>query len=172
MNITTSKKGHEPRENGARPPVRLLGFKMKSTLRFVFLATTSASLSSCLCGIFRNEYVPAKKQVHLSDQLVTRVAAANGFSPKPPEHSRTRFAREDVELLYEDGGQVLVLRSSYCPFILFRVDPKPWESRCKEYAGMIEKSFRAIDVPLRELSTDESIARHSNGKPDGGDKRE
>ena len=145
---------------------------MKFAIQFAFLAITIANLASCSCGIFRNTYVADIEQAQLSNRLVTRVAAANGFSRKSPKDGQTCFVRKDVELLYEEIGQVLILRSSYCPFIPFRVDSEPWVSRCKEYAGMIEKSFRAAGVPIRELSTDESIDRNSKREKVGDGTRQ
>lgn len=151
--------------------IRTFAFDMNFALQIAFVAAAVAGLAGCSCGIFRNEYVPATARARMSDRLVTRVAAASGFSPKSPADAQTRFAKKDVELIFEERGQVLVLRSSYCPLVPFRVDPEPWESRCKEDAEMIEKCFRIAGVPLRKLSTDESIARDRKGERVGG-KRE
>jgi hypothetical protein len=94
-------------------------------------------------------------RVEVTDSLVGKVTAANGFTPKSARHSNGLFRKRDVELLYSDQFQTLTIRSSFCPFIPFKMNSRPWEVRCHEYTKQIEDGFKDVGIPLRQLSITE-----------------
>ncbi len=133
---------------------------MKRLLTTFLAVGVLSCLTSCSCGIFRDEYVPVKPQRPLTDEAVKQVAMTNGFSERSAEHGAARFQSRDFELLFKDTNQLLVVRSSLCPLFSIPFDPADWKSRCRTTSSKIAGDFYKIGIPVRSLSTEEQIRRN------------
>lgn len=114
-------------------------------------------LASCSCGVFREEYTPAKNQRRLTYETVKQIATAHGFTGRPNEPGLARFQNAGIELLYNGSSQLVVVRSSLCsPFS----NSKEWQARCESLNDKLTEDFKRVGIPLRKLSTEEQISRN------------
>lgn len=94
-----------------------------------------------------------KCQRPLTDQAVRQVAITNGFSERSAEHGSARFKNNDIDLLYDHAGQLVVVRSSICPLFSIPLDSADWQKRCKTMSVKIAGDFNKSGILVRNLST-------------------
>ena len=133
---------------------------MKRLLTTSLAVGVLSCLTSCSCGIFRDEFVPVKRQKPTTNEAVKQIAMTNGFSERSAEHGVARFQNRDIELLYSDVSQLVVVRSSHCPLFSIPFDPAEWKLRCRTTSSKIAGDFNSIGIPVRNLSTEEQIRRN------------
>ncbi len=133
---------------------------MKGLLITSFALGVFSCLTSCSCGIFRDEFVPMKRLRPLTDQAVRQVAMTNGFSERSAEHGSSRFKNNDIDILYDHSSQLVVVRSSLCPLFSMPLDSADWQTRCKAMSVKIAGDFNKAGIPVCNLSAEEQIKRN------------
>ena len=134
---------------------------MKRRLTTSLAVGVLSCLTSCSCGIFRDGFAPVKRP--MTDDAVKQVAMTNGFSQRSNEHGAARFKNRDINLLYNNTNQLVVVRSSLCPLFSIPRYSAEWQSRCKTMSSKIAGDFHEFGVPVRKLSSEEQIKRNQGG---------
>lgn len=130
---------------------------MKKAFQFLTIFGIGSFLASCSCGIFREEFVPESKRSKLTEATTKQVAIKNGFSERTGENGYARYRNKDIEFLYHDCTQVVVVRSSLCPLFSMPLAPAEWQSRCESMSTNIMGSFKDLGISMRKLSPREQI---------------
>jgi hypothetical protein len=130
---------------------------MKRLFEILMVIGVITCITSCSCGIYRDEFVPVSNKKPLTEETAKQVAMRNGFSERTMENGATRFQNEDIEILYQDSKQLLVVRSSICPFFAMPSNSDEWQSRCELISSKIAGGFQGMGVPVRKLTSQERI---------------
>jgi hypothetical protein len=93
----------------------------------------------------------------MTNEAVKQVAMTNGFSERSNEHGAALFQNRDIELIYNDANQLVVVRSSLCPLFSIPFDSAEWQLRCKTMSSKIAGDFDKLGMPVRKLSSEEQI---------------
>ena len=137
---------------------------MKNLITICLITVSLLFLTSCSCAIYREEFTPLKGRGILTEKAVQQVAASSGFSQRSKEQGQSRFENDDVELLYDSSADVIIIRSSLCPFFSVPFDPQGWHSDCENLTNEVVRGFDTSRIPLRKLSLQERINQHKPNK--------
>lgn len=128
---------------------------MKRVILLIQSLAAAMTFAGCSCAIFHEDYAPNTNGSRLSSAVVNEVAVKSGFKSRSVAGS---FKKQDIELQFYEDQQVLMLQSSYCPFVPFRINPNPWSQRCQQASLEIQDGFEQTKIPLKRLSLDERRA--------------
>ena len=127
---------------------------MNWQITVIALCTISATiLSGCSCAIFKEDYSLRHPATNVNSLRAKETIERIGFKEKQLEKENTSyFKKRDLKLFYDESEQTISLHSSYCPFIIFRMNPSPWMDRCELYteelkAELLNAGFQINKIP-------------------------
>ncbi|MEO1858188.1 MAG: hypothetical protein ABGY95_12605 [Rubritalea sp.] len=145
---------------------------MNSKIPTIIISTiTMMALSGCSCVVFVKKYSLSGEITPINKTTVQEAAELSKFNEKELKKENTYyFKRRNLRLLYNESEQTISLNSRYCPFIPFRMNPTPWQTRCNLYTEELKIELMNSGITTKDITFLEFETKPTPElEPNGGD---